>query len=109
MAMLYNLNLGDYTVETVLLPGANGPEQGYRITVYGDHFPLRAAQPVLRVGGMAAELVKVAADQKSIRGYLRHLPPNGAPISVSYDEQMAGEVKTPFNRKRIQPLPKDCC
>jgi hypothetical protein len=104
MPALLKLALTRWEGQAVLLPEG----QGIRITVFGDWFPVRAIEPEILVGGRAAERVEVARDQRSIRGYLRQTPKDGATVVVRYGDSQEGVVKERFSSRRIRPLPRDC-
>lgn len=107
---LHQLPLSHYVAETVLMPGAKPGDvaEAVRITVYGERFPQRAMLPELIVGDAQAERVTIAADERSIRGYLRTLPADGARIVVRYGASQAGTLERPFRRREIRPLPDGC-
>ena len=102
------LPLHDYKAEAVLLPGKGKPVTGVRVTVFGDNFPARALAPELLVGGERAEMVQIARDQKSLHGYFRKTPADGAEIVVRYGESQRGVLARRFEGRHIEPLPKEC-
>lgn len=106
----HELPLSNHVAERVLMPGAKQGEvvEAVRITVYGERFPQRALQPELIVGDAQAERVAIAPDERSIRGYLRTLPPDGSTIVVRYGASQQGTLEQAFDRREIHPLPKDC-
>jgi hypothetical protein len=103
------LHLTDHIAERVLMPGT-GDEivEAVRVTVYGERFPQRALIPELIVGGVSAERVAIAPDERSIRGLLRLLPPDGSAIVVRYGASQEGTLSEPFRHRGIRPLPEGC-
>jgi hypothetical protein len=69
---------------------------------------MRALQPEILVGEQQAQMVEIARDQRSIRGYFLETPENGAVIRVRYGPSQEGELRERFDSKRIRPLPEDC-
>jgi len=107
--MAVHLPLSHYDLQKVLLPGKNQkPVEAIRITVYGDNFPMRALEPEIFVGEEQAQGVEVAADQRSIRGYLLKAPRKGGLIRVRYGPSQEGLLRDEFDPERIRPLPQDC-
>lgn len=106
---VHALELTGFDAETVLVPdGQEGETEAIRITVHGPNFPQRALLPELWVGKLQAELVSIAPDERSLRGYLRKLPREGAPVVVRYGESQLGRIPRAFHRNRVRPLPKEC-
>jgi hypothetical protein len=107
---LHKLPLSHYAAQTVLMPGAKQGEfvEAVRVTVYGERFPQRAMLPELIVGDARAERVTIAPDERSIRGYLRARPPDGARIAVRYGASQEGTLERPFHPREIRPLPEGC-
>ena len=104
-----NLVLNYYDAQTVLVPAKPGkPAPRLRITIYGENFPQRALEPEILVGGQLAQMVKISRDQRSIRGYLRKLPPDGSLILVRYGQSQEGVLEERFSSRRVRPLPKRC-
>ena len=104
-----NLVLHDYELQTVLLPGKDDrPVKGIRITVTGAEFPMRALQPEILVGEESAEMVEITPDLRSVRGYLRKVPKDGAVIRVRYGQSQEGELRERVNLQRLRPLADDC-
>jgi hypothetical protein len=104
MSALLKLAVTNWEAQAVLLPEGHG----IRITVFGDWFPVRAVEPEILVGERLAERVEVARDQRSIRGYLREAPKDGAPIVVRYGDSQEGILRERFSSAKIRPLPRDC-
>src|SRR3954454_5959573 len=104
MAALLKLAVTRWEAQTVLLPEG----QGIRITVFGDWFPIRAVEPEILVGEIPAQRVEVARDLRSIRGYMRYTPKDGAAVVVRYGDSQEGVVTERFAAARIRPLPRDC-
>jgi hypothetical protein len=104
MAALLKLAVTSWDAQAVVLPEGHG----IRITVFGDWFPVRAVEPEILVGERSAERVEVARDQRSIRGYLRESPKEGAPIVVRYGDSQEGTLRERFSSGKIRPLPRDC-
>jgi len=104
MAALLKLAVTRWDAQAVLLPEG----QGIRITVYGDWFPVRAVEPEILVGEMPAERVRVARDLRSIHGYLREKPKDGATIVVRYGDSQEGVLAERFAAAKIRPLPREC-
>lgn len=105
------LSVTDYEAKTVLLPAredASKVAKGICVTVFGAYFPERAVQPEILVGKAPANLVRIARDSHSIRGYFYDPPSEGAVITVRYADSAEGVVREPFSLKRVQPLPADC-
>ena len=69
---------------------------------------MRAIEPEILVGELAAQRVEVARDQRSIRGYLRATPKEGARIVVRYGDSQEGILAESFSAGRVSPLPRDC-
>jgi hypothetical protein len=107
---LHDLRLSHYVADTVLVPGAKENEalEAVRVTVYGERFPQRALFPELIIGDARAERVTIAADERSIAGYLTELPPDGSRIVVRYGASQEGMLERPFRSREIRPLPKGC-
>jgi hypothetical protein len=104
MTALLKLAVTRWEAQAVLLPEGNG----IRITVFGDWFPIRAVEPEILVGEMPAQRVEVARDLRSIRGYLRDTPKDGAPIVVRYGDSQEGILAERFATAKIRPLPREC-
>jgi hypothetical protein len=105
----HELQLSHYLAETVLMPTPQDEvRKAVRVTVYGDRFPQRALFPELIVGEAQAERVSIAADERSIRGYLTEVPPDGARIVVRYGASQEGTLEQGFQRRELRPLPADC-
>ena len=104
MAALLKLAVRRWEAQAVLLPEGSG----IRITVFGDWFPIRAIEPEILVGEMAAERTEVARDLRSVRGYLRKTPNDGAQVIVRYGDSQEGILEERFVASRIHPLPRDC-
>ena len=104
MAALLKLHVSRWEAQSVLLP--EGP--GTRITVFGDWFPIRAVEPEILVGEVTAERVEVSRDLRSVRGYLRKTPLEGARILVRYGDSQEGVLEERFAASKIRPLPQDC-
>jgi hypothetical protein len=107
----HDLPLTGYEARLVLMPSPADPAKTVEalcITVYGPHFPQRALAPEIVVGDRVAERVSITRDQTAIRGYLRDLPPDGAPIVVRYEDSQVGRLREGFSRKRVRPLPREC-
>jgi hypothetical protein len=105
------LPLSHYEAHKVLLPpreGEAGLVEVVRVVVFGPNFPQRAIEPELLVGEEIARRTSIARDQRSIRGYFFHLPPDGQTIRVRYGDSQEGELGERFSRAKIRPLPKDC-
>jgi hypothetical protein len=102
---LLRLALTSYDAEEVLLPGS---VPGLRIAVFGPWFPIRAVEPEMFIGKMRAEMVEVARDQRSVRGYFRKGPADDAPILVRYGDSQEGVLEQPFDSRKVRPLPADC-
>ena len=105
MAALLKLAVTHYDAQEVVLPGQ---VPGIRMTVFGGWFPIRAVEPEILVGESKAELVEVARNQRSIRGYFRHVPPDRARILVRYGDSQEGILEQRFDSTKIRPLPIDC-
>jgi hypothetical protein len=104
MAALLKLAVTRWEAQAVLLPEG----RGIRITVFGDWFPMRAIEPEILVGELAAQRVEVARDQRSIRGYLRDTPKEGSGIVVRYGDSQEGILEERFSAGKIRPLPQGC-
>jgi hypothetical protein len=104
MAALLKLAVSHWEAQAVLLP--DGP--GIRITVFGEWFPIREVEPEILVGEMEADMVQVARNLRSIRGYLRKSPPVGARILVRYGDSQEGVLEARFDPGKIRPLPGEC-
>ena len=106
----HEIRLTHCAAERVLMPAAerNEVREAVRITIYGDRFPQRALFPELIVGETPAERVSIAPDERSIRGYLFDLPPDGAQILVRYGASQEGVLEQGFQHRDIRPLPTDC-
>jgi hypothetical protein len=104
MAALLTLAVTRWDAQAVLLP--EGP--GIRITVFGDWFPIRAVDPEILIGEMAATHVEVARNLRSIRGYVAKPPKDGARIVVRYGDSQEGILEEPFDGRKIRPLPDGC-
>lgn len=104
MAALLKLGVTHWEGQAVMLP--DGP--GFRITIFGDWFPIRAVEPEILIGEMAATRVEVARNLRSIHGYLRKLPKDGARIVVRYEDSQEGVLGEPFDGRKVRPLPKEC-
>ena len=105
------LPLSRYAARRVLLPGDAAHKtvvEGIEIVVFGDNFPIRAIEPEILVGGHSAQRVAVAADQRSIRGYLLQLPAEESTIRVRYGDSQEGELRSAFRVKTVRPLPTQC-
>ncbi len=105
------LPLSRYEAGMVRMPEREGEGkevEALRVVVFGLNFPQRAVEPELRVGEEIAHRTSIGRDQKSIRGYFFHLPPDGAAIVVRYGDSLEGELQERFSRKRIRPLDRDC-
>jgi len=103
------LPLTNYDAVAVLVPDERGePVEGVQITVFGDWFPVRALEPEILVGHQVATRVRIAPDQRSIRGFLAKMPAEGAVIQVRYGPSQEGEIEERFSPSRIRPLPEDC-
>jgi len=95
--------------ELVLYPGDGGElVEAVRVTVHGSTFPQRALVPELIVGKAEAERVAIAADGRTIRGYFRTLPAEGASVTVRYGNSLEGTLRKAFRRRSVRPLPKGC-
>lgn len=104
------LPLESYEACQVLMPGEDGVTEieAVRVVVFAPNFPQRALAPELLVGAEQAERVTIAHDQKSIRGYLRRSPPEGAQIRVRYGDSLEGVVDARFSRRHLRPISRDC-
>lgn len=103
------LHLHNCELESVLLPDKEGKTvRGIRITVFGEHFPMRALEPEILVGEQSAEMVEVSLDQKSIRGFFYRTPSDGATICVRYGGSQEGTLDQRFSAKHIRPLSDEC-
>jgi hypothetical protein len=103
------LELRGYKLERVLMTGKAGKAaQAVRITVYGEVFPERALAPEILVGETRADMVRIAADQRSISGFLKADPEPGAVVRVRYGDSQEGRAEEPVDPERIRPLPEDC-
>jgi hypothetical protein len=105
------LPLSHYEVEMVWMPGHEGEGkevEAVRVIVFGPNFPQRAVEPELLVGEEIAQQTSIGRDQKSIRGYFFHIPPEEAVIRVRFGDSLEGELNERFARERIRPLDKDC-
>jgi hypothetical protein len=106
---VHELELTGFDAETVLVPDEHGGVvDAIRITVHGPSFPQRALIPELRVGDVRAQLVSIAADGQSLRGYLRQRPRERSAIVVRYGSSQWGTIRRAFRRRRVRPLPKGC-
>jgi hypothetical protein len=103
------LQLTGVEAELVLYPG-DGEElvEAVRVTVHGPTFPQRALVPELIVGKAEAERVSITPDGRTIRGYFRTLPPEGASVTVRYGNSLEGTLRKAFHRRSVRPLPKGC-
>jgi hypothetical protein len=104
MAALLKLGVERWEAQTVLLPEG----EGIRVTVFGDWFPIRAVEPEILVGDLIAERTEVARDLRSIRGYLRTMPKEGARVVGRYGDSQEGVLDKPFSNRMIRPLPEEC-
>jgi len=103
------LTLTGYEAERVLLPDPHGnTAEAVRVTVFGPNFPQRAVAPEVLVGEASAERVSVAPDQRSIRGYFREAPRDGAAIRVRYGDSQEGTLRERFSSRDVRPLPQGC-
>jgi hypothetical protein len=105
------LPLSHYEADMVLLPAREGEAkivEAVRVVVFGPNFPQRAVEPELLVGEEIAQRTSIARDQRSIRGYLFQMPPDGAAIRVRYADSQEGVLHERFSRERVRPLPKNC-
>ena len=105
MAALLKLALTRYDAQEVLLPG---DVPGLRFTIFGAWFPIRAVEPEILIGESKAEMVQVARSQRSIHGYFRKSPRDGARILVRYGDSQEGVLEQRFDPKTVRPLPTDC-
>jgi hypothetical protein len=105
MTALLRLALTDYDADEVLLPGS---VPGLRIVVFGPWFPVRAVEPEIFVGRSRGEMVEVARNQRSVRGYFREKPVDGAPILVRYGDSQEGVLEEHFDSRKVRPLPTGC-
>jgi hypothetical protein len=105
---LRELVVTHYQADTVLAPLKGQVREAIRIAVFGPNFPERAVAPEILVGEEPAENVTVARDQRSIRGLLAQMPPEGAPIRVRYGDSQEGVLREPFRKANVRPLPKEC-
>jgi hypothetical protein len=105
---LRELVLTRYEASVTLVQRANRREEGVCIIVFGDNFPQRAVEPEIVIGDQRGEMISISRDQRSIRAYFRHAPPDGAEIVVRYAESQRGVLREKFSRTRIRPLSKDC-
>lgn len=103
------LELTGVEAELVLYPGeADEVVEAVRVTVHGPTFPQRALVPELVVGKVPAERVSIAPDGRTIRGYFRTLPAEGASVTVRYGNSLEGTLRKTFRRRNVRPLPKSC-
>lgn len=103
------LQLTGVDAEFVLYPG-EGEEvvEAVRVTVHGPTFPQRALTPELIVGKAEAERVSITPDGRTIRGYFRTMPANGASVTVRYGNSLEGTLRKAFHRHSVRALPKGC-
>ncbi len=102
------LQVTHYTLEMVLVAEENGRHARLRVTLHGPNFPQRAIAPEIIVGDLRAENVAIAHDQRSIRGYFRGMPAEGAQLRVLYGDSQEGVAREGFTRAAIRPLTKEC-
>ena len=105
------LRLRRYTARWVLLPGDAARKtvvEGIEITVFGDIFPIRAVEPEILVADQSASRVAVAADRRSIRGYLSQMPSEGSTVRVRYGDSQEGALRSTFRVDRVRALPTQC-
>jgi len=103
------LELSGVEAEFVLYPGeAEDVVEAVRVTVHGPTFPQRALVPELIVGRAEAERVSIAPDGRTIRGYFRMQPAEGASVTVRYGNSLEGTLRKAFRRRSVRPLPKGC-
>jgi hypothetical protein len=105
------LPLSHYEAKMVWMPEREGEGkevETLRVVVFGPDFPQRAIEPELLVGEEIAQRTSIARDQKSIRGYFFHVPPDDAAIRVRYGDSLEGELRERFARNRIRPPDKEC-
>jgi hypothetical protein len=105
------LPLLHYKADMVWMPEREGEGkevEALRVVVFGPDFPQRAVEPELLVGEEIAQRTSIGRDQKSIRGYFFHIPPDEAMIRVRYGDSLEGDLQERFARKKIRPLDKDC-
>jgi hypothetical protein len=105
------LPLDHFEARRVLLPVREGEPrlaEAVEIVVFGANFPQRAIEPELLVGKQVAQRVAIARDQRSLRGYLQHMPQEGDAICVRYGDSLEGTLDERFSPRRVRPLPKGC-
>jgi hypothetical protein len=103
------LQLTKAEAERVLYPGDDGETvEAVRVTVHGPGFPQRALVAELLVGEERAERVSIAPDGRTIRGYFKSMPADGAAVIVRYGHSLEGTLRKPFRHDSIRPLPKRC-
>jgi hypothetical protein len=103
------LELSSVEAERVLYPGQDDSiVEAIRVTVHGPSFPQRALQPELIVGKTTAADVSIAPDGRTIRGYLKTMPPSGSTVTVRYGNSLEGTLRRAFSRRAVRPLPKGC-
>jgi hypothetical protein len=105
------LPLERWEAHRVLVPERLGEDrvvEAVRVTVHGPSFPQRAIEPELWVGEARAERVAVSVDQKSLRGFFRKPPPEGASVKVLYGDSLEGVLEERFVHRLIRPLPTGC-
>jgi len=101
------LTLIRYEADMVLLPDDSGEiSAAVRVTVFGPQFPQRAVEPEILVGDDKALRVSVSPDQRSIRGFFRKPPAEGAEIRVRYGDSQEGVLEGAFSRRNVRPLPR---
>ena len=105
---LRELVLTRYEAGAVLYPVKEKLQEALAVTIFGPAFPQRAVEPEMLAGDQRAVNVRISPDQRSIHGIFLQTPPEGAPLRVLYPASQQGQLREPFARAKVKPLPKEC-
>jgi hypothetical protein len=75
-----------------------------RIRLVGTHFPHRALEPFLRVGGVVSRFAQISDDGLSVSGYFDRPVENGRPVEFGYGAQVLLRTGRPFSQERAPRL-----
>jgi|GEM_PF-6287228 len=98
--------LDSYELEEVEVPLGERKKmvKATRITIHGQNIFMRALEPIVHVGNVEVLYPRIQPDERTIIGYLRTAPPEGARIQLEYRGQEPIHLPDAFTMKKLKRL-----
>lgn len=75
-----------------------------RVSIEGPHFPARALEPIVDIGGTRSRFVRISDDGLRADAFFERMPTSGSSIQFGHGPDIELVVPEPFSTARVERL-----